>query len=148
MEKGGSKCSNPKSGGLEQLVTNLRKAARSRSSKSFTSEIAIRIDQVPTLNESAFRDNVKELTYYVGFFRPFKRTLPRHDQNFEDIFYNQCMTSAMSEYLFSFEAIKVEKNMAVKGKGQKPKNEVKSKKYQTFRGDMLQLKESRAILLH
>ena len=80
--------------------------------------------------------------------RPFKRTLPRHDQNFEDIFYNQCMTSAMSEYLFRFEAIKVEKNMAVKGKGQKPKNEVKSKKYQTFRGDMLQLKESRAILLH
>ena len=80
--------------------------------------------------------------------RPFKRTLPRHDQNFGDIFYNQCMTSAMSEYLFSFEAIKVEKNMAVKGKGQKPKNEVKSKKYQTFRGDMLQLKESRAILLH
>ena len=59
-----------------------------------------------------------------------------------------CMTSAMSEYLFRFEAIKVEKNMAVKGKGQKPKNEVKSKKYQTFRGDMLQLKESRAILLH
>ena len=58
------------------------------------------------------------------------------------------MTSAMSEYLFSFEAIKVEKNMAVKGKGQEPKNEVKSKKYQTFRGDMLQLKESRAILLH
>ena len=54
----------------------------------------------------------------------------------------------MSEYLFRFEAIKVEKNMAVKGKGQKPKNEVKSKKYQTFRGDMLQLKESRAILLH
>ena len=80
--------------------------------------------------------------------RPFKRTLPRHDQNFEDIFYNQCMTSAMSEYLFRFEAIKVEKNMAVKGKGQKPKNEVKSKKYQTFRGDMLQLKESRAILPH
>ena len=80
--------------------------------------------------------------------RTFKRTLPRHDQNFEDIFYNQCMTSAMSEYLFRFEAIKVEKNMAVKGKGQKPKNEVKSKKYQTFRGDMLQLKESRAILLH
>ena len=58
------------------------------------------------------------------------------------------MTSAMSEYLFSFEAKKVEKNMAVQGKGQKPKNEVKSKKYQTFRGDMLQLKESRAILLH
>ena len=35
MEKGGSKCSNPSSGGFEQLVTNLRKAARSRSSKSF-----------------------------------------------------------------------------------------------------------------
>ena len=58
------------------------------------------------------------------------------------------MTSAMSEYLFSFEAKKVEKNMAVKGKGQKPKNEVKSNKDQTFRGDMLQLKESRAILPH
>ena len=58
------------------------------------------------------------------------------------------MTSAMSEYLFSFEAKKVEKNMAVKGKVQKPKNEVKANKDQTFRGDMLQLKESRAILPH
>ena len=80
--------------------------------------------------------------------RHFKRTLPRHDQDFEDIFHNQCMTSPIAGYLFSLEAYRIEKNMAMQGNGQKPKNEVKSKKYQTFRGDMLQLKESRAILPH
>ena len=36
MENGGSKCSDPSSGGFEQLVTNLRKAPRSRSSKSLS----------------------------------------------------------------------------------------------------------------
>ena len=80
--------------------------------------------------------------------RQFKRTLPRHDQNFEDIFYNQCMTSAIAGYLFSFEAHMNEKNMAVQVKCQLPKYEVKSNNKETLRGDMLQLKESRAILMY
>ena len=80
--------------------------------------------------------------------RRFKRTLPRHDQNFEDTFCNQCMTSAIAGYLFSFEAHMNEKNMAVQVKCQLPKYEVKSNNKETLRGDMLQLKESRAILMY